>query len=69
MPVMSVAKFERFFPEAGSLDIEKADLKRYDDFINEKIYHLGEPLERPFARLAHLVVAITWRRIGLERMD
>jgi uncharacterized protein DUF1931 len=38
--VMSVAKFERFFRETGSLDIDKEDLKRYNDFINEKIYDL-----------------------------
>jgi uncharacterized protein DUF1931 len=37
---MSVAKFERFFRETGTLDIDKEDLKRYNDFINEKIYDL-----------------------------
>lgn len=40
MPVMSVAKFERFFRAAAGLDIDKADLKRYNDFINEKIHDL-----------------------------
>ena len=40
MPVMSVAKFERFFRAAAGLDIDKADLKRYIDFINEKIHDL-----------------------------
>lgn len=40
MQVMSVAKFERFFPAAGSLDIDKDDLKRYNDFVKGKIYDL-----------------------------
>jgi hypothetical protein len=37
---ISVAKFERFFRETASLDVDKDDLKRYDDFINEKVYDL-----------------------------
>jgi Domain of unknown function (DUF1931) len=40
MPVMSVAKFEHFFRIAGSLDVEKNDLKRYHDFVNQKLYDL-----------------------------
>lgn len=40
MPVMNVAKFERFFRAAGSLDVDKADIKRYNDFIDHEIYDL-----------------------------
>ena len=41
MPVvMSIAKFERFFRIAASLDIDKADLRRYNEFVNHKIYDL-----------------------------
>ena len=40
MPVMSVSKFERFFRRAASLDIDKSDIKRYADFVNQKIYDL-----------------------------
>ena len=40
MPVMSVAKFERFFRVAAALDIDKADLKRYSDFVHQKIRDL-----------------------------
>ena len=40
MPVMSVAKFERFFRVAAGLDIDKADLKRYSDFVHQKIRDL-----------------------------
>ena len=40
MPVMSVARFERFFRVAASLDIDKEDLRRYSDFINQKLYDL-----------------------------
>ena len=40
MPVMGVAKFERFFRVAASLDVDKDDLKRYSDFVNQKLYDL-----------------------------
>lgn len=40
MPVMSVARFERFFRLAASLDVDKSDIKRYQDFVNQKIYDL-----------------------------
>ncbi len=40
MPVMGVPKFERFFREAASLDVDKDDIKRYSDFVNEEIYDL-----------------------------
>jgi hypothetical protein len=45
MPVMNVAKFERFFWLAASLDVDKAGLKRYNEFINEKIYDLLRPAQ------------------------
>jgi hypothetical protein len=38
--VMSVAKFEQFFRMAAGLDVDKQDLKRYSEFINQKIYDL-----------------------------
>jgi hypothetical protein len=38
--VMSVAKFERFFRSAAGLDVDKADLKRYSDFVHRKTYDL-----------------------------
>jgi hypothetical protein len=37
---MSVAKFERFFRETASLDVDKDDLRRYNDFINDKVHDL-----------------------------
>ena len=40
MPVMGIAKFERFFRAAAGLDIDKDDLRRYDDFIHERLYDL-----------------------------
>ncbi|MDB6092013.1 MAG: hypothetical protein JWN85_4797 [Gammaproteobacteria bacterium] len=40
MTVMNVAKFERFFRKAGSLDVDKADLRRYSDFVHRKTYDL-----------------------------
>jgi hypothetical protein len=40
MPVMGVTKFERFFRAAAGLDVNKNDLKRYNDFVNAKLYDL-----------------------------
>ncbi len=40
MPVMGVAKFERFFRAAEGLDVDKSDVKRYSDFVNDKLYDL-----------------------------
>jgi Domain of unknown function (DUF1931) len=40
MSVMGVAKFERFFRAAASLDVDKDDLKRFDDFVHRKVYDL-----------------------------
>jgi hypothetical protein len=40
MPVMAVSKFEGFFRLAASLDVDKSDIKRYADFVHQKIYDL-----------------------------
>lgn len=40
MAVIGVPMFERFFRVAASLDVDKRDLKRYSDFVNQKIYDL-----------------------------
>ena len=40
MSLMGIAKFERFFRLSAGLDIDKADLKRYSDFVNGKTYNL-----------------------------
>jgi hypothetical protein len=40
MAVMGVAKFERFFRVTASLDVDKDDLKRYEDFVNQKLADL-----------------------------
>jgi hypothetical protein len=40
MSVMAVSKFERFFRAAASLDVDKEDLKRYSEFVHQKIYDL-----------------------------
>jgi len=38
--VMGVARFEHFFRAVAGLDVDKDDLKRYDEFVNRKIYRL-----------------------------
>lgn len=40
MAIMGVAAFKRFFRSAASLDVDKDDLKRYNDFLNHKLYDL-----------------------------
>jgi uncharacterized protein DUF1931 len=40
MPVMNVARFERFFRAAGALDVDKADVRRYNDFVAHELYDL-----------------------------
>jgi Domain of unknown function (DUF1931) len=40
MSVMGVAKFERFFRAAASLDVDKDDLRRHNDFVGQKVYDL-----------------------------
>jgi hypothetical protein len=40
MSVMGVAKFERFFRAAASLDVDKEDLRRHNDFVGQKVYDL-----------------------------
>ncbi|RCG31108.1 DUF1931 family protein [Sphaerisporangium album] len=40
MVVGEVTKFERFFRAAAGLDVDKQDLKRYYDFLNQKVYDL-----------------------------
>ncbi len=40
MSVIGISKFESFFRKAGSLDIDKSDVKRIYDFTNEAIYRL-----------------------------
>ena len=40
MPVMGTVKFQRFFRAAAGLQVDRNDLKRYTDFIDDKIYDL-----------------------------
>jgi hypothetical protein len=37
---MAVSNFERFFRAAAGLDVDKDDLKRYSEFIHQKVYDL-----------------------------
>jgi hypothetical protein len=50
---MGIARFERFFRIAAGIDVDKTDLKRYDDFVDHKIYDLllrGEAAAKANAR-------------------
>jgi hypothetical protein len=40
MPVMGFTKFERFFRAAGGVTVDRDDMKRYLDFVNDAIYDL-----------------------------
>ncbi|MBP1054991.1 DUF1931 family protein, partial [Streptomyces sp. NPDC050698] len=35
---MGTVKFQRFFRAAAGLQVDRNDLKRYTDFIDDKIY-------------------------------
>src|SRR6187397_2619753 len=37
MVVVGVVPFERFFRQAADLDVDKADVKRYESFVRDKI--------------------------------
>ncbi len=38
--IMGIAKFERLFRVAAQLDVDKDDLKRLTDFVNQKIHDM-----------------------------
>ena len=40
MAIMGVARFERFFRSAAGLNVDKDDLKRYNDFVHHKLHDL-----------------------------
>ncbi|WP_374009176.1 DUF1931 family protein [Leifsonia sp. LS-T14] len=40
MELFGISSFERFFRLAASLDVDKDDLRRFDDFVNDRIYAL-----------------------------
>ena len=40
MPVMGFTKFERFFRAAGGVSVDRDDVKRYLDFVNDARYDL-----------------------------
>lgn len=40
MPVLGFTRFERLFREAGGIDVDRDDVKRYLDFVNDAIYDL-----------------------------
>jgi hypothetical protein len=40
MRLMSANKFERFFRVEAGLNVDRTDLKRHNEFVNQKIYDL-----------------------------
>ena len=40
MPVMGLVKFERLFRAAGGVTVDRDDVNRYLDFVNDAIYDL-----------------------------
>src|ERR1700722_16452107 len=40
MPVMGFTRFERFFRAVGGVSVDRDDVKRYLDFVNDAIYDL-----------------------------
>ncbi len=53
MQPTGISKFERFFRVVASLDVDKSDIKRYNDFVNGETYDLlvrGEATAKANAR-------------------
>jgi Domain of unknown function (DUF1931) len=53
MPVMGLTKFEQLFRAAAAVRVDRDDMKRYLDFVNEVIYDLllgGQATARANAR-------------------
>jgi hypothetical protein len=40
MPVTGTTRFQRFFRVVAGLNVDKDDVRRYNDFVNQKIYDL-----------------------------
>lgn len=40
MTPSAIHKFERFFRKAAELDVDKADIRRYQDFVDRKLYDM-----------------------------
>ena len=40
MPVMGLTKFKRFFRRAGEVDVDRNDVERYLDFVNDAIHDM-----------------------------
>ena len=40
MPVMGFTKFERLFRAAGGVSVDRDDVRRYLDFVNDALYDL-----------------------------
>jgi len=40
MSTMGVAQFERFFRATAGLDVDKSDVKRVDDFVDQRLADL-----------------------------
>ena len=40
MPVTNVARFERFFRGAAGLNVDKEDLRHFNEFVHRKVYDL-----------------------------
>lgn len=40
MPVLNVTRFEHFFRTAAGLNVDKEDLKRYNEFVDRKLHDL-----------------------------
>ena len=76
--VMAVPRFERLFRRAAGIDVDKMDLRRYNDFVNRKLLDLlvvgeeaarlnGQDAIEPF----HLPIAIGLQKCieGFRKLD
>ena len=56
MTRFDIHKFERFFRKAAGLDVDKADVARYQDFINRKLYDMLLMAQATATANGHVVI-------------
>ena len=65
----AITRFQRLFQQAAGLHIDKADVKRYEEFVAHKIYHLVQCGEKN-AKASGARIIEPWHlpiTIGLHR--
>ncbi len=60
MPVMGFTKFERLFRVAGGVDVDRDDVQRYLDFVNDALYDWRMSLRGDIDRIKSAIGEERW---------